>query len=333
MAGVDLNVYRFDYDLTFAALLMNADGTIYHVYGGRDWRDAQSHLSMAAFVSVLRDTLPEHAAYQERPRPPRRRAARTIEEIPPMAERIRTGKAPDCFHCHMVHDSEREHAQDQRRWKRSDIWIWPDPAQAGLSLDRDDQAVITAVATESPAARAGLEVGDRLLTLDDMRILTFGDVQRVLDALRGGPTSVPVTWSRDGDEQRGSLRLPARWKEATPLVFSWRPSKWGLSPRPGFGGRALTPEEREAAGVEGDGFAFRVQYLVTWGAKAHTGRNAQRAGIRKNDVVLSVAGKDDFRSVAHFHAWFRLTRKAGETVDVVLLRQGDRKTIRLPVVD
>ena len=33
MAGVDLALYRFDYDLTFAALLMNADGTIYHTYG------------------------------------------------------------------------------------------------------------------------------------------------------------------------------------------------------------------------------------------------------------------------------------------------------------
>ena len=34
MAGVDLSVYRFDYDLTFVALLMNADGTF---SGGDTW--------------------------------------------------------------------------------------------------------------------------------------------------------------------------------------------------------------------------------------------------------------------------------------------------------
>ncbi len=66
MAGVDLETYRFDYDLTFTALLMNADGTIYHTYGGRTWEDAQSHLSERAFADVLTRTLAEHAAYEDR---------------------------------------------------------------------------------------------------------------------------------------------------------------------------------------------------------------------------------------------------------------------------
>ena len=36
-------------------------------------------------------------------------------------------------------------------------------------------------------------------------------------------------------------------------------------------------------------------------------------------------------SVREFHAWFRLTRTIGKTVDVVVRRDGETKSIRLPV--
>jgi len=70
MTGVDLSVYRFDYDLTFAALLMNADGTIYHTLGGRDASSAMSQLAMPSFVRVLRETLEDHRVYSKSPKPP-----------------------------------------------------------------------------------------------------------------------------------------------------------------------------------------------------------------------------------------------------------------------
>ena len=92
MAGVDLNVYTFDYDLTFAALLMNGDGTIYHRYGTRDEGDAAGRLSTASLVRLLRETLEEHAAYQKAPRPPPPRAPRTVQEVPPMARKLQKTK-------------------------------------------------------------------------------------------------------------------------------------------------------------------------------------------------------------------------------------------------
>ena len=128
------------------------------------------------------------------------------------------------------------------------------------------------------------------------------------------------------------MTLPVHWKEPTPLVFSWRPSKWPLSPKPGFGGPQLTPAQLERHGLARDAFAFRINYFVTWGPAANSGRNATRAGLRKDDVVLSLDGKDDFVSVEHFHSWFRLTREVGRTVSVVILRDGKRATIELPVL-
>lgn len=331
MAGVDLSVYDFDYDLTFAALLMNADGTIYHTYGGRTWEDPESHLSVDAFVDALEAGLETHAAHQIDA--PRRRRTETIEEIPWMAKRIEQGRAPECFHCHMVNDARTHTARDANRWTMDQLWRWPDPIEVGLTLERDRPTTVAAVEDGSPAAAAGIGPGARLLSIADQPVRTFGDVQRMLERAPRGTTTLPVVWTHDGEPQTARLRLRRGWKEADPLTFSWRPSKWTLDPRPGFGGPRLGAEALAARGLPADAFAFRIRYIVDWGDHAHTGRNARAAGLRKGDVVLSVGGKDDFESVAHFHAWFRLTQTPGTTVDVVVLRGDERRTVRLPVVD
>ena len=36
MRGIDLDTFRFNYDLTLAVFAMNADGTVYTTYAGRD---------------------------------------------------------------------------------------------------------------------------------------------------------------------------------------------------------------------------------------------------------------------------------------------------------
>ena len=91
--------------------------------------------------------------------------------------------------------------------------------------------------------------------------------------------------------------------------------------------------EKKALGVPEDHFAFRVTYMVTWGPNKHTGQNARQAGIRKGDVIVSVAGKYDFRDMNHYHAWFRLTQKVGTKVPVERIRNGKRETLQLKVIE
>ena len=132
MTGVDLSVYRFDYDLTFAALLMHPDGTIYHTLGGRDASNPMSQLSMPSFVRVLRETLEDHRAYSKSPKPPTLAKRVTAEDWKRKAKNRGT---PDCFHCHMVYDWQREAAKLKRKWKKADAFRWPDPARIGLELE------------------------------------------------------------------------------------------------------------------------------------------------------------------------------------------------------
>lgn len=66
-----------------------------------------------------------------------------------------------------------------------------------------NQAVLSAVAPGSPAARGGLEPGDRIMAVDDVPIRIWHDFQ---EAIRARPdTRVELTLIRDGGEMRRSV--------------------------------------------------------------------------------------------------------------------------------
>ncbi len=333
MLGIDLSTFRFDYDLTFCSLLMNADGKTYHVYGGRNAKDAQSHLSITSLIKVLTDTRAGHSAYEKNGARRATKKAQYIEDSPAFKKRMAKGKKPECIHCHSVHDFLREDAKAAKRWRRSDIWIFPDPAQVGISVSRDDQMLVTDVVKSSPAAKAGLQAGDRITALARERVRTYGDMQMVLHDASPKSARIRIEWLRGEASHEGALTVKSGWKEQTPEAFAWRPSKWPLSPQPGFGGRPLSASQKKKHGIKEDAFAFRVQYLVTWGPNRHTGQNAAKAGIRKGDIVYSVCGKTDFESMHHFHAWFRLTQKIGSRCEILIVRGDAKKTIKLPVIE
>ena len=51
--GMDLSLFQFDFDLTFAVFFMNADRTIYGRFGSRsDFKDALRDISMEGFLKV-----------------------------------------------------------------------------------------------------------------------------------------------------------------------------------------------------------------------------------------------------------------------------------------
>ena len=181
----------------------------------------------------------------------------------------------------------------------------------------------------SPAAHAGLTPGDRLRRVGEQaRVLTLADLQWALHRASPDGTTIPVTFVRDGATRSTEVELEAGWKRGSVAEYAWRPYKWALSPAPGFGGDLLTPDERKTLGLDEDAFGLRVTYIVNWGEKAHRGRAVQAAGLRNGDVVLAFAGRTDFPSVAWFHAWVRLTRTAGDEVEIEILRDGKRRTLR-----
>lgn len=328
MSKVDLDVFAFDYDLTFAALLLRADGTVYHRFGSRDQREPTLWNSMPGLAALLRETLIEHRAAA--PAATANTAAavpRYIVDLPPLRNKLQEQPAA-CVHCHTVHDTLHAHALAAHALAVDAQFVYPSPARIGIDLDPGAQSCVLAVEPESPAARAGLRAGDRLLRLGvQPSVRTLGDVQWALHRADAGDTEVALSWRRGTAEHTGKLVLAAGWKRATPDEYAWRPYKWNLSPDPGFGGGLLTAERKRQIGLADAAFALRIDYLIDWGDKAHRGRAARAAGLRVGDVVLAFAGEQNFASPDAFQAWVRLRCKVGDEVEVVVWR--DRKRVVL----
>jgi hypothetical protein len=330
MRDVDVGGLRFDFDLTMAIVVMHADGTILHRFGSRDATDPLAWMSIASLARLLQGALEDHAEHERSGSPPKAGKPLRPVDLPPLQRRIARGQKVECVHCHTVNDVEHEWAVEQKRWRDDDKWVHPDPRRVGLVLDALEQELVREVAADSPAARAGLRRGDRLLRLGvQQRVRTVADVAWALHEAPAAATKLPLAFLRGETRQTAELVLAAGWKRCPPDEYAWRPYKWNLSPSAGFGGPELSAAERKELGLRPGQFAFRVGYIVDWGERSHRGAAVKKAGIRKGDVVVGFAGRDDFESVEHWHAFVALTRKAGEEVEVVLLRGGERKVARL----
>lgn len=349
MRGVDLERYRFDTDLTFAALTMHPDGRVYHRYGARDERAADVWLSLESFAAVLGASVTDHAAALAGPTPEAPSSIEggaserggALEDLPAFQKRDKG----ECIHCHSVLPALYEEELAAGTWSAGKLWRFPPPSRLGLDLQRDEQTRIHAVAAGSFAAAAGLAVGDELLTVGAQSIASISDLMFALDEFPQEGGELSLRYRRAAEQRTTQLTLPAGWKVGTPLSFSWRPFKWGFAPAPGFGGGQLgearlrrfglidAPSEPGKPSPESAlPFAFQVEYLVTWGDNRRFGASAESAGLRKGDIVTRIAGRNDFASVDHFHAWWRLTRKPGDVVELEILRGQERQLLRLQVV-
>jgi len=330
LRGVDLARMRFDWDLTFAVLLAEPDGTVLHRYGARDERGASTWLSAESFARVLRIGLESHARHvREREATADPGPALRLEDVPAYAVKDKG----ECIHCHSVYPALFDEARAAGRFAPQDVWVYPPPARIGLDLDRLDPERVVAVFPGSPAARAGVVAGDRLLRAGEQRIASAGDLMAVLEGLPAAGARVELEVLRAGEPRSLILELASGWRIGTPLELSWRPLKWALVPEPGFGGPQLVPGELEAEGLSRAAFAFRIRYFVTWGENARFGRAAREPGLREGDLVLGTANQPDFLSVDHFQAWWRLTRRSGETVELVTRRAGAERRVRLVVLE
>ena len=325
MRGIDLAKFKFDWDLTFSVLLMHPNGKVYHRFGGRNAKDPQSWISMPALVRLMKLTLTEHQAFKLNPQyaPPKKV---TISDY----RAYKHGKPNSCVRCHQVCDAEQTQLKADGKWSLESIWKYPDPKQVGLTFDPLWQNTLTD--TSLFAKKAGLKKGDVIVEANQQKILSITDMMYVLEHVPNTQTELDITAKRGDKLAKLKIPLTAKWKNVDPMEYAWRHTMWGISPSPGFGGNKLDAAALKANGLKADSYAFKVRYMVTWGENAHRGRNAQKAGIRKGDIVYATNGKSDFPSGKHFHAWFRFNHKVGEDVKFNILRNGQRKVVTMKTV-
>jgi membrane-associated protease RseP (regulator of RpoE activity) len=310
IAGLDLRLFEFDYDLTWYCFFLNADEAVYGRYGGRDASDPDARISLKGLRYAMERALEAHRS-PPRPEP---RAGRPVRaEDYPAAKRLRGG----CIHCHNINEFRRADLQARGLWDRDEVWAYPLPENVGLTLDVDAGDRVKAVLPGSPAAEAGLRPGDRLRALAGRPVASFADASYALHkAPAAGP--VPVAWIRDGREHAAELRVAPGWRKTN---VTWRPSLLDILPALPFSGDDLTADEKKALGLPPGRAAFRQDKFVHSTLKA--------AGVRQGDVVIGFDGQAVDGEMADLLGHVRRNYLVGDKVTVNLLRDGKPVDVEL----
>lgn len=308
ISGMDLNVFDFDYDLTWAAFFLSTDEHIYGRYGGRDARSADGQLSLAGLRYALRAALAAHRRAPPEPPTVRSEKPLLVEEYP-AAQTLRKG---ECIHCHQVYEFRRAALKAAGRWNREERWIYPLPENIGLTLEVDQGDRLRAVAPQSPAGKAGLHAGDTLRTVNGRPVASFADVQY---ALHRAPAKgrISITWQSGRATKTAALELANGWRETN---LTWRPSLLDVLPSLTLYGDDLTAEEKNALGLSAKRLAFRQQKPV------HS--LAQAAGVQEGDVITGIDGQVLEMTMLEFLAHVRKNYLLGDRIVLNVIR-GDKR--------
>ena len=212
--GLDLSLFQFDWRQTWVVFLLNADRAIYGRYDAREANDVLGLRKAMEGALELHEKWPANKAeLAGKTGAPLR--WKTPEEIPALQEkgkpRAVTGRN-GCIHCHNVLEGATKSYKDlgepvPERY----LAPYPTPQRVGIMLSTRERATVTDIDRHSPAEKAGIKEGDRILRFGGQPVVSWADVQWVLYT-HPDPDPVPVELDRAGTLVRVSLLLPPGWR-------------------------------------------------------------------------------------------------------------------------
>jgi hypothetical protein len=338
--GLDLSLFQFDTDQSFAVFMLNHDGTIYGRFGTRSHRtEWLGDVSLPGLAKALQGALDLHAGHPanrellagkrgsdlEFPAP---------EKFPSLQEaytdrlNYQGDVVRSCIHCHQIGDARRDYyRQAGRPIPERLLFPMPHPSVIGLTMDPQEMATVKSVTPDSPADRAGLRSGDRIQQLDGQPLISIADLQWVLDGIDPAGGEISARIQRGAQPLSLTLSLADGWRRVGDI--SWRVSAWGLR-RMATGGLLLEPlpaDERTRLNIPDGSMALRVKHVGQYGPHAA----AKQAGFQQGDIIIEYDGRRDLVRDTDVLVHGVTRRKSGEHVTVRLLRDGKPLQLTLPL--
>ncbi len=336
--NIDLTRFQFDYDLTLAIFFMNADGTVYGRFGTRtSVDDATDDISLEGLAESMAAVLKLHEGYPNNKKYLDGKQAKPSDYKRPNDFPQLRGKYKDnidydsskvvqsCLHCHQIRDAHRAvYRSASKPIPDRILYPYPMPDVLGLHLDPKHRAKVAKVDRGSWAAKAELEPGDEILTLEGQAIVSTADVQWVLHHAPD-QGQLDALLSRGVDVVHTTLTLPKDWRHASKI--DWRVTSWSLR-RMGTGGmkvEAASNEVRRRAKLQDGQMALLVKHTGKYGQHAV----AHRAGVKVNDVVVAFDGRTDLMNDSQLLAYSAKNTKPNQLVSVVVMRGSQRLEFKL----
>jgi len=212
--GLDLSLFQFDWRQTWVVFLMNADRGIYGRYDAREANDGIGLRKAMEGALELHEKWPANKAELAGKTGPAPRW-KTPEEIPALQEKGKpkpvTGRN-GCIHCHNVLEGGTKSLEAMKvPVPARDLAPYPVPQRVGIMLSTKERATVSSVDRSSPAEKAGLREGDRILRFGGQPILSWADLQWVLYLANDGD-AIKVELDRGGTPAEATLTLPAGWR-------------------------------------------------------------------------------------------------------------------------
>lgn len=334
MKGVDLSQFQFDHDLNWAAMFLDADGTVYARYGTQSAAGADAYNSIQGLANTMQRVLKLHEAY------PANRAElegkrgstkpyKTALEMPGLENKEKlAGETArnNCIHCHMIHDAEQNHLFEVGQWSEEKLWRFPLPENIGLVINPQSGVRIGKVVEGSAAEKAGLKAGEDVTHMNGQAIASIADMQWVMHQLPNGGAKLSVRTDKSGEYD---VQVSKDWKKTD---ISWRGSMWSLPPKMPVWMVPAEGAEREKAGGAED----EVPYLVKWINRGRSGGQAAfDAGLREGDVIVALDGEAiRFEEPRQLVMHVKMNYKVGEELPLTVQgKNGKRREVRVKLVE
>ena len=333
MKGVDLSQFQFDYDLNWAAMFINADGTVYGRYGTQSAEGADAYNSVDSLEKTMQRVLQLHENYpnnkaflaDKKGKPKPYKTAIEMPGLPNKRKYQQQTERSNCIHCHNIHDAEYNDAYAKGQITKDFHWRYPLPENVGLVIDRDDGQLIKNVKTGSAASLAGLQSGDQIVVINGQAITSIADIQWVFHNLSNGPERIRLDVVRNGVVKKVNLITKQDWKKTD---FSWRGSLWNMKPKMGIWMPFAEDRDLKRLGLASGEKAMQVKWI---NHSVPTAQAARQAGLRTGDFIIAVEGKPITMDHRELNYHIKLNYKPGDKLSMTLWRNGKKIKFECPL--
>jgi serine protease Do len=217
-------------------------------------------------------------------------------------------------------DELRDNGSINRGWLGVQIQDVDEDLADGLGLKTQHGALVSDVVEDSPAEKAGIEVGDVILSYNNHDVEDARDLSRLVGDSDGGDKAKINVWR---NSEQIKLRVKLDGAESPALLASGDAKEkafddLGLSLSP------LTDEMRDRLGIDKRASGAVVLQVDPRGAAAEQ-------GLRRGDLLIQ-ADRQPIRTPGDLKATLQKAKKSGRNSVPVLVKRGNiQQFVTLPV--